>query len=387
MKTRSVASIDLLLRLARGVLAAPLFLVGTIGCGDVAIDEERRAELQAEFEPWRAEFLKDQRELADHWLFQRRPGVVDASVVLASVAGWKGTRGGDIAATSGVPATLQANIDAWGSNWLDHVDDVDLTGVDLRWMNDLARFDFWDIEADGSPMNDLPWDWRTTPLPNFISLQTAAKVRLLQGLREARGAEAAAEVRELARLAASTEVLVGEMVGVAMMKSDVRARQIATKRGHDVTSWPMSTMHEAERLKRTIWAANGFFRTVPLAPAIEKDVVVGRCAALMEGGAAALMVRGLMKQQRHLERYASLTTSINDSPCRLKNLRRAWNQAPSHEQTMHDFTVLDGSPVEELKPLLFLPPVAEHVGAVAASATPNWVEYYIEASTKGNDGR
>jgi hypothetical protein len=386
MTFRCLASIDLLQRLSCGVLAAPLLLVGTIGCGAVALEEERRAELQAEFEPWRADFLKDQREFADHWLFQRRPGGVDASVVLAFVAGWKGTSGGDIAGTSGVPATLRANIEAWGSNWVDHVDDVDLAGVDLGWMKDLARFDFWDLEADGSPMNEVPWNWRTTPIPDFISLQTAAKVRLLQGLREAKGAEAAAEVRELARLTASTETLVGEMIGVAMIKSDVRARQMATKREQDVTSWPISTMQEAERLRRTMWAANGLFSTVPLAPAIENDVVVGRCAALLEGGASALMVRGLMNE-RYLERYASLTKSINDSSCRLKNLRRAWNQAPSHEQTMRNFWVFDGSRFEVLKPLLLLPPVAEHVGAFAASATPSPAKYYIEASTKGNDGR
>lgn len=33
------------------------------------------------------------------------------------------------------------------------------------------------------------------------------------------------------------------------------------------------------------------------------------------------------------------------------------------------------------------PSVAEHVGAFAASATPSPAKYYIEASTKGNDGR
>ncbi len=53
-------------------------------------------------------------------------------------------------------------------------------------------------------------------------------------------------MRELARLAASTELMVGDVIGVAMIKLDVSARLMATKLGQDVTSWPMSTLQEVE---------------------------------------------------------------------------------------------------------------------------------------------
>jgi len=379
MKFRCAASVDPLQSLACVVLAS-LVLLGNAACGGSRVEDELQAELQAQSEPWRADFLKDQRELAGHWLFERRPGGGDASVVLATVAGWRREGPGDIAGESGVPPALEADLKAWGTNWLDHVDDADLTGVDLRWMRDLARFDHWDIEADGSPANEAPWAWSTAPFPDYITLQTAAKVRLLQGLREAKGAEAAAEVRELARLAASTETLIGDMVGVSMIKFDVRARLMATKRGQDASSWPTSTIEEAERLRRTIWAAVGFFEALPLAPEIENDVVVGRCTALLEGGATALMVRGLMIES-HSARYASLTKSINESSCRLKNLRRAWNQAPSLEQELRDVSRLTkGGPIEALTPLLFLPGFNQASGALlASSAQSSRGKYYGEA--------
>ena len=383
MKSRSAASTDPLKRLACVLLAAPLVLVGG-ACGGSLVEHELQAELQAQSESWRADFFKDQRELAGHWLYERRPGGGDASVVLATVAGWRdGWRSGgraSIAGKSGVPPALEANLKAWGMNWLDHVDDADLAGVDLRWMKDLGRFDHWDIEADGSPMNEVPWVWATAPIPDYITLQTAAKVRLLQGLRAAKGAEAAAEVRELARLAASTEILIGDAVGVSMIKLDVRARLMATKRGQDVSSWPASTLEEAERLRRMIFAAVGFFGALPLAPEVENDVVVGRCTALMEGGAKALLVRGLLNES-HSERYASLTKSINESSCRLKNLRRAWNQASSDEQEIRDVSsITKGGPIEALTPLLFLPLVNQASGALLASSLQSGAgQFYGEA--------
>ncbi len=92
------------------------------------------------------------------------------------------------------------------------------------------------------------------------------------------------------------------------------------------------------------------------------------------------MLRGLLST-RHAERYASLTTSINASSCRLKNLRRAWNQPQTHEQTTRDFLSLaEGrSRLEALTPLLFLPVVAEHAGALLATTTNiNWAKHYSD---------
>lgn len=372
------------------VVALVLAVVG-MGVLDKKVRAETdatRARLRADLAMARDRIIEDQRALAGHWLFERRVGGGDASDILEPRTGWVGgsaARAGD----SGVPAALVQTIKGWGQEWASHVDDADLTGVDLAWMKDLDKLDHWDLEREGSPMNQRPWHWHDAPTPSFITLQSAAKARLLVGLRAGDPAGAAAEVRELARLSASTETLIGDMVAVALVRVTIKARAVAEQRKLDLSAWPRTTDDEADRLRRALWSASAFFQPLAVDDTMEQHIVAGRCTALLEGGAGALWLRGFL-EDRYADRYRSLTESITRSPCRLKNLRRAWN-GKDHEGEMSITTdLLCGDAIARggaappgcrlAVSFARLPLAKEAIGEILLTVSaPSWFKYYLDA--------
>lgn len=91
-------------------------------------------------------------------------------------------------------------------------------GLDFGWLKELLQFDHWSI-ATASPLRDVA-EAKTAadaPLPNFVTLQSWSKLRLLKGLHERDLAQASLEVRHLADLCGSTGSLVGDMIRVAML--------------------------------------------------------------------------------------------------------------------------------------------------------------------------
>jgi hypothetical protein len=278
-----------------------------------------------------ARFQAEQRDVARHWLFATPPGATgDASPVLSRVTGFRAsTAADDVAGESGVPATLQAELKQWGKDWLDHVDDADLTGLELGWMKGLAHFAVWDLEAEGSPGRSAdPTTWVEAPIPNFTVLSMAAKARLLHGLRAGEGAAAAAEVRALARLSATTEMHIGNLVGIQLAAIEAKARAVAVERSHDLRDWPTATSpDEIAALKRVVVTASQFFHIAELDREAEDDIVVGRCAAIADGAKWAIIGRDLLKDAEPA-RYATLAQTIRDADCRLTTVRAAWNQPP-----------------------------------------------------------
>ena len=96
MKFRSAASTDPLKRLACVLLAAPLVLVGG-ACGGSLVEHEVQAEIQAQSESWRADFLKDQRELCAELTPSPRAG----ATVEPPLVGWARAEGGEGAPKQG----------------------------------------------------------------------------------------------------------------------------------------------------------------------------------------------------------------------------------------------------------------------------------------------
>jgi hypothetical protein len=354
--------------------------------------DELRAAQRSELAALRERVLEDQRVLAGHWLFGPGGGGGDASVVLCPRAGWRG-RGVDQAGDPGVPTALVAQVKDWGPDWATHAVDVDLTGVDLAWMKELPRYDHWDLEAEGSPLNTPPWRWHDAPIPDFVPLQAAAKVRLLQGIRAGAPAEAVAEVRALARLCASTEMLIGEMIAAALMGIERKARLAAGAQGLDLTAWPTITEEEVQQVQRTLWGAVAFFQpialetgaTTPVADAIQ----VGRCAALLEGGANTHFL-GQFLGARYDERTRVIGDAIARSPCRLKNLRRVWNGTDGEGQLVADDELFCTVSMEgggerppgcdALGAILWLPWTKAAIGETLLSiASPGYLQKYAEA--------
>lgn len=284
-----------------------------------------------EFSKRLARFHAEHREVARHWLFATPAGVAgDASPVLARVTGFRAsTAADDVPGEPGVPTPLQAALEQWGKDWIAHVDDADLAGLELGWMKGLERFAVWDLEAPGSPRRSAdPTTWADAPIPNFTVLSMVAKARLLQGLRAGEGAAAAAEVRALARLATTTETNIGNLFGIALAAIEAKARAVAVERSDDLSGWPAATSpDEIAALKRVVMTSSQFFHVAVLDREAEADVVVGRCAAIAEGAMWAIVGRDLLNAAVP-ERYATLAETIRDADCRLTNVRAAWNQPP-----------------------------------------------------------
>jgi hypothetical protein len=317
------------------LLAIMLLAVAGVAGADLWAQQrtqELRTRMKADLDEHSAAMLADHALMLAHPAFAPRAGNRDAGAFLNSRVGW--TASPAPSGALGLPAALESAVKGWNTEWHTHVDDVDLTGVDLAWMKDLASFDFWDIEENTALGNMRPFFPVDAPLPEFTALLQAARVRLLQGLKLNQARAASAEVLDLARLCLSTENLVGEMVGLAMLRMDARARQVAVERRQDVTGWLALDAPDLQRFKRGLWAVSAFFGPVapdgyPLTGDVARKVAVGRCAGMMEGMGQALMTRSLLLP-RHAARYQELGNALKDSPCRLKQLRRVWN-AVDHE--------------------------------------------------------
>lgn len=167
-------------------------------------------------------------------------------------------------------------------------------GLDFGWMKKLLQFDHWSI-VTASPLRDVA-ETRTyadAPLPNFVTLQSWAKLRLLKGLHENDLPQASVEVRHLAQLVATTGSLVGDMIRIALL---------GIERGfleeHHLTLVPAMTADEAFRLRHSNFAAKDF-----LLPGVDTAVrekamkcMPNRCTALAESIGSTAMVRDLVPQ-------------------------------------------------------------------------------------------
>lgn len=91
-----------------------------------------------------------------------------------------------------------------------------LDGCDTTILTELRRYGRW--SQTPGPRAALPAGPRADDaLPNFVALQSLAKIHLLKGHANGHFAEAAAEVRHLARLLFTNEYLLTSMLGIAVI--------------------------------------------------------------------------------------------------------------------------------------------------------------------------
>jgi hypothetical protein len=161
-------------------------------------------------------------------------------------------------------------------------------------MKELPQFDHWSI-VTASPLRDVgaARTYADAPLPNFVTLQSWARLRLLKGLHENDLAQASVEVRHLAQLVGTTGSLIGDMIRISML---------GIERGfleeHQLTLAPAMTADEAFRLRHANFAAKDF-----LLPGVDRAVrekamkcMPNRCTALTESIGSTAMVRDLVPQ-------------------------------------------------------------------------------------------
>jgi hypothetical protein len=283
-------------------------------------------------------------------------------------------------ATANSPEIPESLAQRLHTDWLTHIDDVDVSSVDLSWMAQLPTFGFWDIESAGSPLEHRPVAIFTEAIPDVVDVQDIARVRLLQGLKSSTTRTAAAEVRALARLALSSENLLGEMGGVSLLVMERKAFEEATRRGEDTTGWTPTTAAETDALKRVLFAA---LAPWGLASTLSRSFAVGTCAGLHEGVGSALYM-GEMARAEYADRYAALGTALEKSPCRLRRLRAAWAApSPTTTEALNTLCIDDALQPKADCPgssvVLALPGARSFIiNTLLVVAQPNWFRGYTD---------
>lgn len=210
----------------------------------------------------------------------------DAATFMAGKSDWEnGTIG-----LLHLPAALTERMANPPLNWRTF-GPADYAGLDFTWMRELLAFDHWSLTADGPLKNveSMGWD---SPLPNYVTLQSWVKLRLIKGRVENDLPRASLEVRHLADLCASSGTfLLGEMIRTAMYGIERRVWEDAGLSPPE----PLPTSDEVQRLRHASFA--GMYFLMPGVPRSVREKALActpaRCATLTEGLIATAALRDL----------------------------------------------------------------------------------------------
>jgi hypothetical protein len=356
-------SIPRVLRIT-GVVVVLLLLAGALGVvawGAWTVDRkvaEAQAHMVSRMDAFHARVEADAREVGPDGPLGPVGRSANAGTFLNPRVTWRGWP----AAVSAYRATVPADVTPItippdvvmrlrGKGWEEAVEGTLAQDVDVGWLQGLSRFDHWDLDAE-SPVSAMPWpDPVRAPVPDYGLLLAAARVRVLQGLRNGTPSRAATELRHLARLLDSTETLVGTTMAVQVLRVESRAHALAASRGIPADpSWRPLDPKELDRLQRLAQAAMAYASL--LAPPTHWSALdtlpVGRCAALSEGLWFALVFEPLLGD-RLRDRYQALERSLEASQgrCRLTLLRRAWRLSRAEKAELFRRNICGAGPDQE----------------------------------------
>lgn len=178
-----------------------------------------------------------------------------------------------------------------GENWLKARDFPEIDRIDLSWMQELFRYDHWDPFATNIfkswYSNEPEPTWIDAPMPNFLALLAYSKLRLMRAVSSGEMESGLREVRHLAKLAYSTETLIGTAVAVRILRYERDAHLYATD--HDLAvNWSSESHEGLERALNTAFAFASF-AGVATSPDLlvrvvgDTELQFGRCAGITEG--------------------------------------------------------------------------------------------------------
>lgn len=182
------------------------------------------------------------------------------------------------------PLGPQGNAADWGVR----ITSADLAALDFSWLTALAQFDHWTVLSAGR-LRDFPAnDFFSTPIPNYISLTQWAKLRFALARRRGDHAAASAEVRHLAGLLRTQDLLISEMIAVALYRTDDAARRFAAAAGADVSGWPPADLEALDRFRQVAFASMYFTYPGIKPETLRKAVgcMITSCTSLIEGAGA-----------------------------------------------------------------------------------------------------
>ncbi|MBL9036977.1 MAG: hypothetical protein JNG84_00555 [Archangium sp.] len=222
----------------------------------------------------------------------------DAAVFMSGRADWEQGHHGLAFGQLHLPEPLGQKVaNAWRT-----LSPRDYAGLDFMWMRQLGEFDFWSLYGSG-PMRDLDEsnsNYLTWQVPNFVTLQRWAKLRLIKGVHEGDLAQASREVRHLGQLCASTGNLIGVMYRSSMYDLEAAAWELAKlPRPNDVPS-----AAERDAFRALTFAGPNY-----LLPGVSDSVreralrcMPVRCTALIDAVGLTSSIRHIIDVREHLDR-------------------------------------------------------------------------------------
>lgn len=207
--------------------------------------------------------------------FKPRPRTRDAAVFMAGRADWENGSVGLLHLPDTVTARLQEPAEAWRQAGPELY-----AGLDFSWLKALREFDHWSLATQGPLKDQRPVAALESPLPNYLTLVSWAKLRLLKGAHDHDLWAASDEVLHLAELCASNGSLLGELLRGAF---HALVRGSFVRAGSPV---PAGVFTEADRREVRDAALAGVHLLYPGVPNDVRETALAcmpmRCAALNE---------------------------------------------------------------------------------------------------------
>lgn len=281
--------------------------------------EEQRTALASTFTTFAPELETDLEQVARNPLLAPHEGG-DASKLLSQHMRLVRWEGGEqkLEGPAPVPASLEISLTSlWTDQWAQHSESPELNQLDLGWLKELSSYGYWECEPAPEP---------SAPRPNFSDLELVAKARLLAGIRDGDVLAAVAELRELERLALTTECSSGVQLVTDLHEIEREALRDA---GKDVPGWTPPTWQEDARFSRALKASLVLRSLIASGAAATLELGPFQCVALAHGLEEAHLM-GLYLEPSLPERYAELKAELARSPCRLAKARRR-AQSPTDE--------------------------------------------------------
>lgn len=267
------------------------------------------------------EFCADQAALAALPFFQRKPATKnrDAGPLLTTVLGWeKRTGAKDFNGTLRLPPDLDQQQAAAGFMELSDKDLAAAASTDLSFFSKLQDFERWDLAGAHGPLDQgTTLNAAEAPLPVFQRLTLAARLHLRRGAKNGKLVQAAKDVRHAARLAFSTENLIGQSVAVNLLSFEWRAWDWAQRHRLKTPGWTPIDEPTVERARRVVRTAPAFFSPLAQEATFARVTAcdqVTRCAAITEVVAVSAGLESLLREPWRA-RYAALlqaSSAAND---------------------------------------------------------------------------
>ncbi len=287
---------------------------------------ERQEALAADASTYEARIQSDAARWENSSLLAPHDGP-DAAELMFRHIGWD--KAGP--AADPIPRELAERLKALGKDWAEHYLELDLKNVETGWMSELSKYGFWDIEGVGSPLAGTPYLALNDDLPSFIDAGAFGRARMARGLQSGDAREAAKETRELARLCASTESLIGLAMTGALLNIERTGFKKAVELGQPVEGWTPVSREDELALRRLMWVAPAPYSLLATGAGPSAGLTTTRCMGLGEVLKVALYMR-LFAQPEFPNRYAALDAALAQDGCRLKRARAAWNDPHAEGQ-------------------------------------------------------